>query len=117
MILLEFTRGMSEWASDMEVKAQHKKNNYSNTLFFLRRFFPQHEVVHQTYIMGVQTTFKQSVWEAYLKEIGLTMAQSTAVQYECVKECVLAGHRLNNTRRSRVEGLHAKGPHPRTGIG
>ena len=35
VVLLEFAGGMSEQASDMEVMAQHKKNNYSNALVFL----------------------------------------------------------------------------------
>ena len=98
-------------------KSQHKKNNYSNTLFFLRRHYPHHQVVHQIFIMGVLTTYKQQVWEEYFKEICLMKAQGTAVQYKCMKVCVLAGHQLNNTRWLHIEGLHAKGQLPRTGIG
>ena len=72
---------------------------------------------HQPYIMGVLTSYKQKDWEEQLKALGLKEAQIVEVQYKCVLECIMAGYRLNNTRRSRIEGLHASGPHPRVGIG
>ena len=117
VVLLEFARGASERRGVLDAKAQQKKNQYSNTLFWLRQLCQGYTVELQSYIMGVLTSYKQKDWERQLKALGLKEAQIVEVQYECILECVMAGYRLNNTRRSRIEGLHASGPNPPAGIG
>ena len=130
IVVVEFARGLSEKASDMDSKAQAKKNNYHSTILFLKRLFPTWTVLLHTYIMGILTTFQQQVWDAQLQAAGLTFSQNRSVQLACVKECVMAGHRLLNARRSRLEGMRMRGqqimplkgalgvdPIPRTGVG
>jgi hypothetical protein len=117
VILLEFARGASERRGVLDAKAQQKKNQYGNAILRLRQCYQRDTVELQTYIMGVLTSYNQKDWEKQLKALGLKEAQMREVQYECVLECVMAGHRLNNTRRSRIEGLHASEPTPPAGIG
>ena len=59
--------------------------------------------------MGVLTTFQQPLWDAMSKLYGLTFAQGRALQLDTVKECILAAHRLHNTRRSRLEAMRMRG--------
>lgn len=96
IIIVEFARGLSEQAADMDEKAQAKKNAYHSTLLWLRRH-PEYKgwaVLLHTFIMGITTTYQQPLWDSMFKAAGLTFAQGRKVQKECVKTCVLALHHL-----------------------
>ena len=101
----------------MDEKAQEKKNKYSSLVLLLKRLYPRWKITHHTFIMGVLTTFQQPYWDAYFKQYGMTFTKGRKIQLACVRECVLAAHRLHNTRRSRLEALCMKGASlmPRSG--
>eukprot|EP00961_Rhodomonas_salina_P192832 2602081-Rhodomonas_salina.1 len=57
---------------------------------------------------------------ATLESIGYTSSQIIKFQMAGVRECVMAGHQLNNTARAHFEalrGLRRPSGFPRTGIG
>jgi hypothetical protein len=120
-VVLEFARGLSEMEAEMEEKAQHKKNNYFSTTNFLSRALPGWKIFQHTYVMGIFTTFDQRKWDAFAKTYGMTWQKGRKLQQACVTECVLAGHKLQNTRRSRLEAMRMRGlqvvPPPPAGVG
>eukprot|EP00961_Rhodomonas_salina_P078660 1057958-Rhodomonas_salina.7 len=57
----------------------------------------------------MSVTIPQDTWQEQFNDIGLTPAQAQAIQHDCLRVCILAGHSLHNTYSSRLESLLAIG--------
>eukprot|EP00961_Rhodomonas_salina_P283917 3837057-Rhodomonas_salina.1 len=86
-----------------------KRNQHLHLTRYLRDLYPGHIVICQSYIISVLGLYPQSKWVENCESLAFTPSQATKVQLDGVRACVLAGHTLNNTVRSRMEGLRAKG--------
>eukprot|EP00961_Rhodomonas_salina_P035694 480110-Rhodomonas_salina.1 len=59
--------------------------------------------------MSVFGTIPQDTWLEQFNDIGLTPSQAQAIQHDGLRACILAGHALHTTYRSRLESLRAIG--------
>eukprot|EP00961_Rhodomonas_salina_P055984 751678-Rhodomonas_salina.1 len=75
--------------------------------------------------MSTLGVLPQDQWIQSCESIGYTAPQIVKFQMVGVRECVMAGHQLNNTAQSQLEALRATGEQglclpsgfPLTGIG
>eukprot|EP00961_Rhodomonas_salina_P178347 2405640-Rhodomonas_salina.1 len=59
--------------------------------------------------MSIHTSIQESAWTTSLLRVGLREHEAGKLVAACVKECVIACHKLYNTRLSRLEALRANG--------
>ena len=93
--------------SDMEEAAALKRNCYQTTRREVERNNPGAETRLMTFIISILGVLPQDSWESQLKGMGMTTNQSQALEEASMRECVMAGHKLNNTFRSRMEAIRA----------
>ena len=97
--VIEFARSLTELPEGVEQKENAKRNNYLGTVIFLRRQFPGREVTFHPFIMSIHTSVQEKVWLTKLQKVGLKRHEAEGVVKGCVRECVLAVHKLYNTRQ------------------
>eukprot|EP00961_Rhodomonas_salina_P058156 781842-Rhodomonas_salina.3 len=122
VLIIEFARSYTIKHDEMVTAGAAKHNQYHHLERFLRNQYPGHEVHCQSYIISVLGVYPQAAWLANCHTLRFTPAQATQLQIAGVRACVMAGHALNNTARSRLEALRTGGVDagpgiPRTGIG
>eukprot|EP00961_Rhodomonas_salina_P108101 1455278-Rhodomonas_salina.1 len=86
-----------------------KRNQYLHLARYLSDLYPGHIVICQSDIIRVLSLYPQSKWVENCESLDFTSSQATKVQLDDVRACGLAGHALNNTARSRMEGLSISG--------
>eukprot|EP00961_Rhodomonas_salina_P208920 2819283-Rhodomonas_salina.2 len=93
----------------MEEAAALKRNCYQTTRREVERNNPGVEMRLMTFIISILGVLQQpeDSWESQLKGMGMTTNQSQALEEASMLECVMAGHKLNNTFRSRMEAIRA----------
>eukprot|EP00961_Rhodomonas_salina_P012533 168636-Rhodomonas_salina.2 len=118
IIIVEFARCYSiiiGELGDLEDTAASKDMQYHSTTQFLTNKFPGHMVRCHIFIMSVFGTIPQDSWPAYFEEAGLTDAKSQRIQHDGISSCIIAGHGLHNTYRSRrMEVPRCSGTDPST---
>ena len=117
IMVVEFTRGMSDKAADMEDRDALKSQKYHSTLVYLKALYPSWEVMYFTFVIGVLTSYPEQDWAQKLTQIGLSEWQQEDLCKEAVRTCIEAGHRLANARRSALATLEGGGRGDRQGIG
>lgn len=122
IIIFEFGRCYTIALQELLQVGLDKRAQYQSLQVFLRRRYPDHEVINTSFILSVLRVLPQRKWIETCTALGLSVAQTSNLQKTGLRALVLAGHQLNNTARSRNEALRAVGNHgepgrPRTGIG
>eukprot|EP00961_Rhodomonas_salina_P134644 1811227-Rhodomonas_salina.1 len=113
IVIIEFARCYTIEEDEMLTAGAAKRNQYLHLTRFLQGHCPEYVVSYQSYIISVLGLYPlalaQSKWVENCESLDFTPAQTTKIQLEGVRACVLAGHALNNTARSRTEALRTGG--------
>eukprot|EP00961_Rhodomonas_salina_P197014 2658933-Rhodomonas_salina.1 len=95
VIVFEFARSYTIEEDELVSVGAAKRNQYQAFVQCLRPLYPRH---------------------ANCESIGYTASQINKVQMAGIRECVMAGHRLNNTAPAQFEALRATGEPAFTGL-
>lgn len=125
VIVFEFARSYTIEEDELLSVGASKRNQYQALVQYLRPLYSRHEVSCLSLILSTLCVLPQDKWIQNCESIGYTPSQIVKFQMAGVRECVMAGHRLNNTARAQYEALRATGEpglrrpsgFPRTGIG
>ena len=125
VIVFEFARSYTIEEDELLSVGAAKRNQYQSLVQYLRPQYPGHKVCCLSYIMSTLGIFPQHQWVQNCESIGYTAPQIVKFQMTGIRECIMAGHQLNNTARSQFEALRATGEpglrrpsgFPRTGTG
>eukprot|EP00961_Rhodomonas_salina_P133724 1799423-Rhodomonas_salina.1 len=108
VVIIKFAWSYTVKEDEMLTAGAAKRNQYLHLTSFLHNLYPDSEhvviMICQSYIISILglLVYPQSKWVENCESLNFTPAQSTKLQVEGVRACVVVGHALNNTVQSRT---------------
>jgi len=107
IVILEFTRTYTITENEMNEAQATKRNAYHNLMTYLkeRTQGTNIDIILCPLAMSTLALVPRKTWEENITKTGITADRLDKIIEEGFKTCIIAGHQLNNTYRSRMEAL------------
>jgi len=109
LLLLEFTRagdGREDWHT---ITDTYKLQRYQSVQGTLARHLPGWSVETLTFTIGTRGSYSEPVWQANLKRLGLSQAESAVLMRDLVTLCLQELEGLFRCRSAALQARHASG--------